>query len=351
MEGTAGRDIAGSIRSLGAVLGLDPVPINAALEHLFFDRYAEVVLLRDGLEVIVGGVGLKRELLDAAGALGVPAQTMRLFDAFSSRFLGRIGYLKLCFGENPARPTMHCGAMTRWSEVVAFVAEEAAFVGVAKDVAALRDGASYCSHLAFSSDAHSGQPIMKIYWLLDQHGQSTGSHTRPPTMACVRIVPGGVRPECKRYWLAAQWSEAGDDERWRQIIAAAQAEFSEDVFLCVGKLLVDGAATESKLYMFVQDSRMTDNDWKTAFNLHYFEGMFHLHEGDFRRAEHAFGNAFIYQPTNAHAINNRGFCRLQLGNAAAAVADFDRALCLDPAISPANRDYALSLSLAEGRPG
>jgi tetratricopeptide repeat protein len=342
----AGR-LADAVRRLAALYPIETGQLESVLARLFFDTYAEVILLREGMEIVVGGVGIdvRERLLALAAALEVPEPTVRLFASFSERFPDRIGYLKIALGPGASPPTMHCGAMTHWRDIAAFAAGEGEFAGAAPAVAALRDPDSMCNLVAFTTLPGSGAPMMKVYWLLDQEP----GVWRSPMLAAARVAEGTIRPESKLYRMGADWADARIDARWSALVDAAEAEFSDDAFLCVSQLLRDGAIVETKLYMFVQDSRIAAGDRPTSLNLYYPEGLQYLYWGDFSRALAAFSNAFAFEPTHAHALNNRGFCKLQCGDLAGALADFEQAIVLDPDISTANRDFARA-SLSAGQP-
>lgn len=339
-EATVADDLADSIRRLARLYPIDAAQLESRLAHLFFDSYAEVILLRDGMEIVVGGVGLdvRERLLALAATFEVPEPTVRLFAAFSERFPDRIGYLKIALGPGAGPPTMHCGAMTPWRDVAAFAAATGEFADSAPAIAALRDPDSMCNLVAFTTLPGGGAPMMKVYWLLDQEPDGA----RSPMLAAARIAEGTIRPESKLYWMGADWASVRTDERWNRLADSARAEFSEDAFLCVSQLLRAGAVVETKLYIFVQDSRIATRDRPTSWNLYYPEGLQYLYWGDFARASAAFANAFAFEPTHAHALNNRGFCKLQTGDLAGALADFEGAILLDPDISTANRDFARS---------
>jgi hypothetical protein len=329
-------DLAEAIRRIAACYPIDTAQLDACLQRLFLDVYAEVVLLRDGLEIVVGGVDQRDRLIALAQEMGVPGATIAPFARFSEQFPARIGYLKLGFGRDAAPPTMHCGAMTRWRDIVAFAEEQPGFVDAAHAVAALREGESICNLVAFSSVPGSDVPMMKLYWLLDQEGGGR----RSPMLAAARVAQGRLRAESKLYWMGAEWDAARIDPRWSGLVDAAQAIFGHEAYRCLSQLRRGDAVLESKLYLFVQDSRIAARDRPTSLNLYYPEGLQYLYWQDYARAAQAFSNAFAFDPTHAHALNNRGFCKLQLGEVRGALADFEQALLLDPALSTINRDHA-----------
>ncbi|HEY5722746.1 MAG TPA: tetratricopeptide repeat protein [Allosphingosinicella sp.] len=336
-------DLASSIRRLASLYAIDGASLESCLSNMFFDSYAEVILLRDGMEIVVGGVGIRERLIALAETLHVPEPVIRPFARFSRLFPDRIGYLKMCLGPGAGPPTMHCGAMTRWSDIARFAAEEPDFAAGAPAIAALREPDSMCNLVAFTTLPAGGAPMMKVYWLLDQEEGG-----RSAMLAAARVAEGRIRPESKLYWMGADWSEVRTDARWNALADAAQEEFSENAFICISRLLGGGPVAEKKLYMFVQDSRVTARDQPTSMNLYYPEGLQYLYWQDFERASAAFSNAFAFEPTNAHALNNLGFCRLQMGDIHGALDDFEGAILIDPAISTANRDFALA-SLAGAR--
>lgn len=339
----AAGDLRASIRRLAALYRIDGPSFDAVLDRLFLDAYAEVVLLRDGLEITIGGVGMRQRLADLAASLGVGAETIRLFGTFARRLPDRIGYLKLCFGPHASAPTMHCGAVIPWRDIVRFVADEPALAAAVPAVAALRDADSLCHLVAFQAAPvgrpNAGEPMMKIYWLLDQSADGSPS----PMLAAARVAGGRVRPEGKRYWMGVGWARAAIDARWRTLVDAARREFPDDAVLSLSHLLRGDAVLEQKLYIFAQDARIARRDTPTAWNLYYQEGLHHLHQRDYPRARAAFRNAIAFQPGHAHAINNHGYCRLMEGDPQGALRDFEHALDLDPTLSPANRDHARAL--------
>lgn len=347
-------DLKASIRRLASLYRIDGPPLDAVLDRLFLDSYVEVVLLRDGLEVTVGGVGMRQRLVDLAGSLGVGAETIRLFGKFAQSLPDRIGYLKLCFGPRARAPTMHCGAVTPWRDIVRFIADEPALAAAAPAVATLREADSLCHLVAFQAapddgpgtGPDTGDVMMKIYWLVDQSADGSPS----PMLAAARVSGGRVRPEGKRYWMGVGWARACIDARWRTLVDVARAEFSDGAFLSMSHLVRGDAILEQKLYIFAQDARIARRDTPTAWNLYYQEGLHYLHQRDFPRARAAFRNAIAFQPRHAHAINNHGFCRLAEGDPQGALRDFERALDLDPTLSPANRDHTRAL-IAMAAPG
>jgi hypothetical protein len=328
-----------SIRRLAEVYPIDRAQLDAGLERLFFDAYAEVVLLRDGLEITIGGVDRRQQLITCAKAVGVCGDTIGLFAAFSERFPDRMGYLKLGFGPRPSAPTMHCGAIVRWRDIVAFIADQPAFAAGAEQIEALREPESICHLVAFQAAPDGPIPMMKIYWLLDQLAEGTPS----PMLAAVRLSAGHIRPESKRYRMSARWEDARIDLHWNKLVTAAQAEFPPDAFLSISDLVINSKIIEQKVYVMVQDYRAAPDGAQTAWNLYYQEGLQYLHWQDFPRAKAAFSNAITFQPTHAHAINNRGFCSLIEGDLHAALRDFEQAIALDRDISPANRDHTRAL--------
>ncbi|MGA9583094.1 MAG: hypothetical protein WBR13_14120 [Allosphingosinicella sp.] len=335
--------VARGIRRVAQGYRIDPVELESCLAHLFLDAYAEVVLLRDGLEITIGGVGMRERLLGAADALHVPDSTKRLFAKVSSRFPDRIGYLKICLGPSASPPTMHCAVMAPWRELEAFLRQEPGFAEAAAEVAALRDPDSMCHMVGFTSLPGGGEPLMKVYWLLDQAGATEPS----PMLAAARIAQGRVRPENKLYWMGVDWADARIDARWSGLADVAKAEFPDDTFLCISHLRSEGEILEMKLYLFVQDSRVGPGQRRTSLNLYHAAGLQYLHWQDVERAAASFSNAVAFQPDHAHAINDLGYCKLLQGNITGALADFERAIALDPSLSRANRDHARAL-LASG---
>ena len=235
--------------------------------------------------------------------------------------------------------------MTRWRDITAFAAGEGEFAGAAPAVAALRDPDSMCNLVAFTTLPGSGAPMMKVYWLLDQEP----GRWRSPMLAAARVAEGKIRPESKLYRMGADWADARIDARWNELLDAAQAEFSEMRSCASASFCAMARSSRRSSTCSSRTSRITAGDRPTSLNLYYPEGLQYLYWGDVARASVAFSNAFAFEPTHAHALNNRGFCKLQGGDFAGALADFEQAILLDPAISPANRDFARA-SLVAGQP-
>ncbi|XXX72211.1 hypothetical protein WMF30_31645 [Sorangium sp. So ce134] len=333
------RTIADEIGRLAHFYGLDGPDLDAALQHLFFDAYTEIILGRDGFELLVGAVDARDRLTVLATLLGVPSETIRLFHEFSEALPRRIGYLKLCFGPRAGSPTMHCGAMVRWSDIFAFMERHAEFAGATAGLRAVADKYPLCHLVGFTMDRERSAPVMKLYWLVDQPASGVVS----TMLESARVSNGRIRPESKRYFMGARWDAAMLDERWNQVVDVARREFTDSAWLCVSDRLVGGVAQERKVYVFRHDARTPDSEMARSFNLYYVEGLYHLKNGDVAEAARSFTNAILFQPDYAHAYNNRGYCWIQKGEFWRTVADCTRATMLDPGISTRNLDHARAM--------
>jgi Tfp pilus assembly protein PilF len=328
--------IAAEVKRLATFYGVDGPAFDAAVQPFFFDAYTEIILGREGFEVLVGAVDARDRLVELATRLDVQAPTVRLFRAFSTSFPGRIGYLKLGFGPRPDAPTMHCGAIASWHEVFDFMDEEPEFAGARPALSAIGEAHPLCHLVGFSADRDSGEPIMKVYWLLDQPPVGRGA----PMLASARVSKGTVRSESKRYFMGTTWDAASIDERWSHIVEVARREFTDSAWLCASDLLVRATVRERKLYVFRHDSRVSTRGMSNAFNLYYAEGIHHLQRGDVDQAARSFTNAIAFQPDHAHAYNNRGYCWIQKGEYWRAIVDCTRARLYDETIATSNLAYA-----------
>ena len=337
------QQIAAEVERLARFYGLGGPAFDDVVRRLFFDAYTEIILGRDGFEVLVGAVGARDRLIALATELGVPGGTIRLFGEFSSALPGRMGYLKLCFGPRAGLPTMHCGAVARWSEIFAFMDRHAGLAGAAGGLGAVADEHPLCHLVGFTTDRDRSAPVMKLYWLVDQP-PSGGSGGVSTMLASARVSNGTVRTESKRYLMGTRWDAARIDDRWDQVVSVARREFTDSAWLCTSDLVVGGAVRERKLYVFRHDSRVGESEMARSFNLYYVEGLYHLREREVGEAVRSFTSAILFQPDHAHAYNNRGYCWIQEGEIWRAIADCSRATMLDGTISRRNLDFARAMA-------
>jgi tetratricopeptide (TPR) repeat protein len=328
------------VAQLARFYRVDGPALDAVLQRFDFDAYTEVILGRDGFELLVGEVGAPDRLAHLAREVDVPGQTVSLFRAFSARFPGRMGYLKLGFGDPSNPPTMHCAAMVPWSEVSGFMRQQSAFAGAVESLNRVALDYPLCHLVGFTRHASLDVDVMKIYWLLDRNGHDD----RAPMLASARIADGRFTPESKEYVMGARWEDAATDDRWREIVETARREFTASAWLCTSQLSVAGEVRERKVYVFRHDARVADSERARSFNLYYAQGLHHLQEGEVTHAVRSFTNAIAFQPDYGHAYNNRGYCWIQKREYWRAIADCATARAFDSTISSKNLDFAGTLA-------
>lgn len=331
--------IRGELAHLARLYGIAQLELDDVSRHLRFDHYTEIALGRDGFEIIVGDLDAGAPLATVAASLQVPADTRRLFSAFSHEFPGRMGYLKLCFGRRAGRPTMHCGVVADWVEVFDFMERQSEFAGASAKLAAVADAHPLCHLVGFTTD-HEQSPVIKVYWLLDQ----PAAGGRSPMLASARVRRGQLTTESKRYVMGARWDDASVDDRWRQIVTMARRQFTNAAWLSTSTREAGGAVLERKVYVFRHDARVPAQEMGRAFNLYYFEGLHHLSRGQVDCALQSFTNAVRFQPDHAHAFNNRGYCHIIRDQPWRAIPDCAAAVAIDPAISRRNLEQARAMA-------
>ena len=63
--------------------------------------------------------------------------------------------------------------------------------------------------------------------------------------------------------------------------------------------------------------------------------MIRLYQGDTKRGIADYDKALQYDPADAYSWNNRGHAKMRLGNKAGAIADFRKALEINPSLRTA----------------
>lgn len=87
-----------------------------------------------------------------------------------------------------------------------------------------------------------------------------------------------------------------------------------------------------------------DADASTILRLYNAHGYCLAMLGDLHSAVATYSAALALDPTNAHALHNRGTTRLQVGDVAGAVCDFEALVKLDPAHAGAQQQLEAALA-------
>jgi len=329
-------------REIDAVAALYQIPsakYALVIDQMDLGRYVEIILLEDGFEVVVGGVGQEVQLIDLGRRIDVNPAIISGFTRMVDTFPGKMVYLKAAFGPSASPPTLYSTVIEPWAAAKAFLNQ---FNPPPKREAwsICKANSAICFMLAFSADVQ-GRLLTKTYRLADrvQMDGEGGFGARDgikATMICRRLTLNGIDPRVKTYKIGVAWPDVWQDTPWPRLCERAQTIFSTAHPMALGELWGGDERISSKLYLFRADDRTNASYNFERYNFYHDEALSLVKVQSYDAAIRAYCNAIDYQPDCAHAYNDRGFCKLMLGDAAGAVADCRQALALDDRVSSAN---------------
>ena len=327
-EVIAQTDIANEVRHLGHIYDLDgDSEFAAALDSLDFSDYAEYVLGERTLEILCGGVGRYRQLMQAAATLGVAEPIITSFGACAERRHRRMAYFKLCFGPGHDQATLYLNLMEPWESVFNLLDGLPAVKSAVPELRRTVAGSRMCILLAFSAN-EAGSLIVKTY---HPAARRDAPHDAP-LMASYRISDGIVS-QSPKYYRSVLWDAVSHVHPHLEAAVAGMQQILPGRYRAVYGYHASGdEEVKPKLYIFRKDVRF-GGDTRPGESIYAASGNVLLGLGRLDDAIAEFDDAIAYNDRDFNAWRNRALCYALLGETELAVQSAGTAKEVDPSMT------------------
>jgi hypothetical protein len=245
------------VRTIAGFHALEKAPAEELLRHVtpHLERYAELVLCVDGLEVVTGGdgPGIAASLASIAASQGASEHTTAEFERGARAFPGSVLGLKVGLGPKARRPTLYVRAKTGLARGLDFLRGDPDRARALPELEAAfrRDGTSTLYGLGFL-DTELG-PLVKTYTIADVPADPVlGQGPTLPGFVSYRLGRVRLSREVKRYLPELDWSELRrhlPSLRWRAIADFAERELGWTRAGHLGVVREDDGHAELKVYV------------------------------------------------------------------------------------------------------
>ncbi len=332
--------IAKELEKIAAFYKLDNQETLESLSKLDLGHYVEVVFTASGFEVVTGGVGREKELIEAARNEAFPEEVINAFDDFTKAFPNRMLYSKRCYGPEKSSPTLYVGVLDTWEKALS---ELSKLPGLDDAKACLADVVTQrklCFLLAFSWNRDNNSLVAKTYHLASFDGKGQ----LPPFLISKRVLDNQFSAESKTYAAGAKWEDFLGSDKWADIAELGERLYGDKYGILAGFTERNGEVVAKKAYVMRHDKRENESYSFKTYNYYAEEGAHLTRLNEIQAAVSAFTEAIAFHRETdrslAEIFNMRGTLYYAMQQFQNAKADFDKAIELDQDLALAHNNLS-----------
>ncbi len=259
------RDVQSEALMIAKHQGMDIRHLQPALDDLtpHLATYAELVITKNGLEILTGTYGDVNALATIALKHGALPEAVDAYVKCSQAFPEKEKALKICFGSDANKPSMYIRTKAPMRDGLSFLESLSVLESIFTSVQKLLQRHETMYYIAFTSRGEENALCLKTYHIGNTTTLKDQKKCGQDELGFVsyRVTTASVEPETKHHATHVAWDDVMvRDERWKEILHFAEHIMGYKEMSYFGVVKRPAQPDELKLYVERIGAIPTDYD-------------------------------------------------------------------------------------------